>query len=148
PEDCRTFAAAVSRAGAARDVRRPVAVQEVGMKPGKLSIALIAFAAIATIGLSAARAQVTPDAQAAYQGDEEDSSKAPPVFEGKRNKNPGPCPTLGVLYDAARLVEMKRPDDKYGSVGFTGEINGVSGDCSYRSNKGATPIEMSLKVKL
>jgi hypothetical protein len=62
---------------------------------------------------------------------------------GGKKENAGPCPLLGVLYDAARLVELKGAEEKYANVGFTGEVRGIDGLCSY---VGAAPIKMNLNV--
>lgn len=52
-----------------------------------------------------------------------------------RRANAGPCPYVKILYDAARYVELSdfsRPSTN--GVGYTGEIEGVSSDCSYRES--------------
>ncbi len=59
--------------------------------------------------------------------------------------NAGPCPLLGVLYDASRLVEFKGAEERYANVAYTGEMRGVRGLCRYT---GANPIEMSLEIDM
>jgi len=59
--------------------------------------------------------------------------------------NAGPCPLLGVLYDASRLVEFKGADERFANVAFTGEMRGVRGLCRYT---GSNPIEMSLDIDM
>jgi hypothetical protein len=59
--------------------------------------------------------------------------------------NAGPCPLLGVLYDASRLVEFKGEGERYANVAYTGEMRGVRGLCRYT---GANPIEMSLEIDM
>ena len=59
-------------------------------------------------------------------------------------RNAGPCPYVKVLYDAARYVEMtdfNRPSTA--TIGFTGEIEGVTADCVYRD---ADPIRLDFNV--
>lgn len=61
-----------------------------------------------------------------------------------RRANAGPCPYVKVLYDAARYVEMtdfNRPSTA--TIGFTGEIEGVTADCVYRD---ADPIRLDFNV--
>jgi hypothetical protein len=59
--------------------------------------------------------------------------------------NAGPCPLLGVLYDASRLVEFTGPDERFANVAYTGEMRGVRGLCRYT---GSDPIEMSLEIDM
>lgn len=56
--------------------------------------------------------------------------------------NVGPCPVAGVLYDAQRLVEVGEVE-RHENVGFTGEIEGVSGFCRY---VGKNPITMEIEI--
>lgn len=61
-----------------------------------------------------------------------------------RRANAGPCPYVKVLYDAARFVELadfSRPSAA--SVGFTGEIEGVTADCVYRESD---PIRLDFNI--
>ena len=52
-----------------------------------------------------------------------------------RRANAGPCPYVKVLYDAARYIEMPNfSAPSLASVGYTGEIEGVSADCTYRED--------------
>lgn len=52
-----------------------------------------------------------------------------------RRANAGPCPYVKILYDASRYVEMADFDrPSYATVGYTGEIEGVSSDCEYRDS--------------
>lgn len=59
--------------------------------------------------------------------------------------NAGPCPLLGVLYDASRLVEFKGAEERFANVAYTGEMRGVRGLCRYT---GTNPIEMSLEIDM
>lgn len=59
-------------------------------------------------------------------------------------QNVGPCPLMGVLYDAARLVELNGPE-AMSNVGYTAEMRGVTGLCRY---VGADPIVMNLDIDM
>ncbi|KAF0186463.1 MAG: hypothetical protein IV086_15745 [Hyphomonadaceae bacterium] len=68
------------------------------------------------------------------------------IFGADANEaNAGPCPLLGVLYDASRLVEFKGGEERFANVAYTGEMRGVRGLCRYT---GSNPIEMSLDIDL
>jgi hypothetical protein len=56
--------------------------------------------------------------------------------------NVGPCPVVGVLYDASRLVEVGA-EERHENVGFTGSVEGVEGFCRY---VGDNPITMGIDV--
>ena len=56
--------------------------------------------------------------------------------------NAGPCPVAAVMYDASRLVEING-EERYSSVGFTGEITRVEGFCRYT---GDNPITMEIEI--
>jgi hypothetical protein len=77
-----------------------------------------------------------------------DKSEAPGVG-GKRasgkDQNVGPCPLMGVLYEASRLVELRGPEERFANVGYTGEIRGVTGLCRY---VGADPITMDINIAM
>jgi hypothetical protein len=67
------------------------------------------------------------------------------VFGAKEKSNPGPCPLMGVLYDASRMVEFEQAGERYANIGWTGEITGVRGLCTYYD---ATPIEMNMDIDM
>lgn len=46
-------------------------------------------------------------------------------------QNSGPCPTVGALYDAGRIVKFEGEDDSYNNITYTGEIIGVRLFCRY-----------------
>ncbi|AYV46382.1 Tat pathway signal sequence domain protein [Caulobacter flavus] len=58
-------------------------------------------------------------------------------------RNAGPCPFVKVLYDASRYVEFKGGKESAASTGYTGEIQGVSSGCAYKSDD---PIKMQVEV--
>jgi hypothetical protein len=59
-------------------------------------------------------------------------------------QNAGPCPLMGVLYDAARMVEIQG-EESFANVGYTAEMRGVSGLCRYVE---ADPITMNLDIEM
>jgi hypothetical protein len=56
--------------------------------------------------------------------------------------NVGPCPVVGSLYDAQRLVEVMGAE-RHENVGFTGAIESVKGYCRYT---GKNPITMEVDI--
>jgi hypothetical protein len=60
-------------------------------------------------------------------------------------ENAGPCPLMGVLYDASRKVEFTGDGERFANVAYTGEFRGVRGLCRY---VGTDPIEMQLDIDL
>jgi hypothetical protein len=56
--------------------------------------------------------------------------------------NVGPCPVVGALYDANRVVELEGLE-RHENVGFTGAIEGVRGFCRYT---GGNPITMEIEI--
>src|SRR5690606_30204356 len=50
----------------------------------------------------------------------------------RRRANAGPCPYVKILYDAARYVELTGDRVSASNVGYTGEIEGLTSDCTYR----------------
>lgn len=45
--------------------------------------------------------------------------------------NAGPCPTVGALYDAGRIVKFAGDSEQYSDIAYTGEIIGVRLLCRY-----------------
>jgi hypothetical protein len=58
-------------------------------------------------------------------------------------RNAGPCPFVKTLYDAGRYVEFKGGQEASAQVGFTGEIQGVSAACAYKSDE---PIKVHMQL--
>jgi hypothetical protein len=58
-------------------------------------------------------------------------------------RNAGPCPFVKVLYDAGRYIEFKDGKESAATVGWTGEIQGVSAGCEY---KDADPIKVRVDL--
>ena len=56
----------------------------------------------------------------------------------------GACPYVKVLYDAARFEEFKNDEEASSAVAYTGEIQGVTSDCTY---KGDEPIVVKVAVQ-
>lgn len=66
---------------------------------------------------------------------------APARLDGRVNA--GPCPFVKILYDGARYVELIDNRAASANVGFTGEIEGLTADCSYR---GSEPITVDINL--
>jgi hypothetical protein len=79
------------------------------------------------------------DAEKKKQKEEWSLRQAP--LPGK--KNAGPCPYVKVLYDAARYEEFKDNQQASASVAYTGEIEGLTAECSYKANE---PIHNKLDI--
>jgi hypothetical protein len=58
-------------------------------------------------------------------------------------RNAGPCPFVKTLYDAARYVEFKDAREASANVAYTGEIQGVSAGCAYKSDD---PIRVNMEI--
>jgi hypothetical protein len=58
-------------------------------------------------------------------------------------RNAGPCPFVKTLYDAARYIEFKGGEEASAAVGYTGEIQGVSAQCEYKSDD---PIKVKMEI--
>jgi hypothetical protein len=109
---------------------------------------LTAFAALSVAAMlipQDARAQAGRPGQQGQDARPEASQARPMrIAPLSRRANAGPCPYVKVLYDAARYVEMADFNSPaIASVGFTGEIEGVSADCIYRD---ADPIRLDFNV--
>jgi hypothetical protein len=68
---------------------------------------------------------------------------APRIAPLSRRANAGPCPYVKILYDAARYVELADNRAAVANVGYTGEIEGLAADCSYRGDE---PITVQVNV--
>ena len=55
----------------------------------------------------------------------------------------GPCPYVKILYDASRYQEFAGGRESSSTVGYTGEIEGLRSDCSY---KAAEPIRVKMNL--
>jgi hypothetical protein len=58
-------------------------------------------------------------------------------------RNAGPCPYVKVLYDAARYVDFKDNREASSSVGYSGEIQGISAGCQYKDDE---PIKVTMEI--
>jgi len=61
---------------------------------------------------------------------------------GNSVPNAGPCPSVRVLYEASRFVELDGPE-RFENVGFTGEIQKVDSFCRY---SGTDPVTAEVTV--
>jgi len=110
----------------------------------RLLLAAAAFVVAASTVPSLAHAQAGPGGDQQDEGskkkkDEWGDKQAPlPAM-----RNAGPCPFVKTLYDAARYVEFKNGQEASASVGFTGEVQGVTAGCAYKSDD---PITVSMNL--
>ena len=115
--------------------------------------ALIALMALTTVG-----GMAVADAAAAQSSQRDRDRQQEQVEEQSRQRqrgpaplnrraNAGPCPYVKILYDAARYVELANNQAATANVGFTGEIEGVSADCTYREADPIT-VDMNLLFRL
>lgn len=112
--------------------------------------ALVLIAAWTALPLTAALAQgrqqqqqqTDPDADAKDKKKKEDEwgDKQAPL---PQLRNAGPCPYVKALYDAARYVELKDNKEASAAVGYTGEIQGLSSACQYKSDE---PIKVQVEI--
>lgn len=113
---------------------------------------LTALAALTVLIPAAAEAQVRrpgqnpsqqPGQQENADGTVVDERRGPARLAPLRQRNnAGPCPYVKILYDAARYVELNGAASA-ANVGYTGEIEGVTSDCSYRGDE---PITVDIGV--
>jgi len=57
--------------------------------------------------------------------------------------NAGPCPYVKILYDAGRYVEFKDGKVASNAVQYTGELEGLSSGCAYKTND---PIHVAIEL--
>jgi hypothetical protein len=85
------------------------------------------------------------------QGDDDQASKKKkrddewnqPKAPLAQLRNAGPCPYVKVLYDASRYVEFKDGKESAAQTAYTGEIQGLTSGCAYKSND---PIKMQVEM--
>jgi hypothetical protein len=111
----------------------------------RLLLAAAAFAMAASSLPNLAHAQADPrggedDAATKKKKSDEWGDKQAPL---PAMRNAGPCPFVKTLYDAARYVEFKGAQEASSAVGFTGEIQGVSASCAYKSDE---PIRVQMNL--
>lgn len=133
-----------------------------------LKVSLASLLAVAT--LSVGMAPSVADAQSsarrpggsgqqtprADEDRQDDRARRPRIAPLRRRANAGPCPYVKILYDAARYIELPhydptvaandaqgRPRLTAAEVGYSGEIEGLSSDCSYLYDE---PIQVQTRV--
>ena len=79
--------------------------------------------------------------QAERERREEEFNATPAPLRDRPNA--GPCPFVRILYDAARYVEFEGGQQAYSAVGYTGEIEGVEAECTYRESD---PISIDMNI--
>ena len=107
-----------------------------------LIAALVLACAWTAIPVTAAFAQSSDDSDSGSKKKKEDEwgDKQAPL---PQLRNAGPCPYVKVLYDAARYIELKDNREASAAVGYTGEIEGLSSACQYKSDE---PIKVQAEI--
>jgi hypothetical protein len=108
-------------------------------RPLLSALALIAVWSAVPMHAALAQAADQDDSSKKKKNDEWGDKQAPlPAL-----RNAGPCPYVKVLYEAARYVELQGGREASNAVGYTGEIQGLSSACQYKSND---PIRLQMEI--
>lgn len=113
----------------------------------KMSV-VIALAALMSVGACASGSKKPTQSTESTQEASATAEAKKPKRGGRADPNAvnaGPCPSMGVLYDASRLIVFDGADERFSSIAWTGEMRGVRGLCRY---VGEDPIVMNLKLNL
>jgi hypothetical protein len=108
-----------------------------------LSIAATAATAHAQMGGRGGQDQGGGDDDQASKKKKRDDEWNQPKAPLAQLRNAGPCPYVKVLYDASRYVEFKDGKESAAQTAYTGEIQGLSSGCAYKSND---PIKMQVQM--
>ncbi|MDO1558425.1 Tat pathway signal sequence domain protein [Brevundimonas sp. 2R-24] len=85
--------------------------------------------------------------QQARQRRQEETRRSRLARLRRERPNQGPCPYVKILYDAARYLEFQG-QPAASTVGWTGEIEGVTSDCVYRENNDPIRVDMNVLFHL
>lgn len=107
-------------------------------RASRLLIAL-AVAALAAPTVALAQSRSEQEIQRELQSRAWDQT--PPRLRGQVNA--GPCPYVKILYDAARYVEFAGDRLAAADVVYSGEIEEVAANCSYREDE---PISVNMNI--
>lgn len=121
---------------------------EVGAYMRRILIGLLVAAMASSAPLAAAVAQSRGDRDQEAERRREERNRRDQEFNAtpaplRGRPNAGPCPFVRILYDAARYVEFEGGRQASEAVGFTGEIEGVEAECTYRE---ADPIDIDMEI--
>jgi hypothetical protein len=106
--------------------------------------AVALFVALSTAACASGDKPSRPEGVEAAQGSE-DAEKKPKNRVSRDSGNAGVCPSMGVLYDASRIVKFASEDQRFANVAWTGEFWGVRGLCRYINDE---PITLNLEVSM
>jgi len=110
--------------------------------PGLL-VSTLALSVVAGPVMAQQRPQDQDGARRESQREERDREFQDTPAPLRERPNAGPCPFVRILYDAARYVEFEGGQQSYSAVGYTGEIEGIEADCTYRE---ADPIRIDMNI--
>ena len=99
-----------------------------------LPLLLVAGLAAAALPQAAQAQSREPRGENADGSAQNARDRQPRIAPLSRRANAGPCPTVRILYDAARYVELAGGQARAANVGYTGEIEGLATDCRYRND--------------
>lgn len=102
---------------------------------------LIALAVAALAAPTAALAQSRNEQDIQRELQTRSWDQTPPRLSERVNA--GPCPYVKILYDAARYLEFSGDRPAAADVVYTGEIEEVIADCSYREDE---PITVNMDI--
>lgn len=104
---------------------------------------IVIFAAwtVVPVVKALAQQQDEPTEEEKKQKKDEWSLKQAPL---PNRKNAGPCPYVKVLYDAGRYIEFKDNEEASSAVAYTGEIQDLGAECSYKANE---PIHNKIVIQ-
>lgn len=87
-----------------------------------------------------------PTEQQQQRQREQQSTWVERMFGVDDRPNAGPCPLMGALYEASRVVEFNpAAQERYANISYTGEMRGVRGLCRYVD---ADPIRMQVEIDM
>jgi hypothetical protein len=115
------------------------------MKLAHILIALLALPLAACAGNDKKDVVIQEDPAAEAAKPKRERSAIDRMLGTNPEANAGPCPMMGVLYDASRYVEFANAEERFANVAYTAEMRGVRGLCRYT---GTDPIEMSLEIDM
>jgi hypothetical protein len=116
-----------------------------------VSAALLALGLISVAACSGSREERVMELPGGGPSEQVAANTEPPGFIDRLignddRANAGPCPLMGVLYEGSRKVEFANPaEERYASITYTGEMQGVQGLCRYVD---ADPITMSMTINM
>lgn len=111
------------------------------MRRALLSLFVLAAAGLAAPSLAQAQTGQTAQQEIQDRMERDAWSRVGPRISDQVNA--GPCPFVKILYDAARYIEFTAAQPSSSTVAYTGEIEEIAANCSYREDE---PITISVDI--